>query len=155
MFCMQEHERQSYLLLPDELINVTRKFHNRSKYETFVNSKSASNRQQSENRSSSAASSIKTKMTFTSMSINQNESIEKNNKNIEASTKEAIDNLNGMIKFEHSNLNTSNKTANFLKLNDHYVKNYSETTILLENWRIQAEQAVSYLSNYFLLCMVI
>jgi hypothetical protein len=32
-FCMLEHERRSVLLLPDELADVTRKFHTRNKYQ--------------------------------------------------------------------------------------------------------------------------
>lgn len=33
LFCMLEHERRKVLLLPDELIDVTRKYHTRDKYE--------------------------------------------------------------------------------------------------------------------------
>jgi len=33
MFCMLEHERRQVLLLPDELINVTRKYHTRNRYD--------------------------------------------------------------------------------------------------------------------------
>lgn len=32
-FCMLEHERRNVLLLPEELANVTRKFHTRNKYQ--------------------------------------------------------------------------------------------------------------------------
>ena len=32
-FCMLEHERRNVLLLPEELVNVTRKFHTRNKYQ--------------------------------------------------------------------------------------------------------------------------
>ena len=32
-FCLLEHERRSYLLLPDELLNVTRKNHTRARFE--------------------------------------------------------------------------------------------------------------------------
>lgn len=33
LFCMVEHERRNLLLLPDELINVTRKLHTKNKYD--------------------------------------------------------------------------------------------------------------------------
>jgi hypothetical protein len=36
LFCMLEHERRNLLLLPDELIDVTRKYHTRNKFQ-FVN----------------------------------------------------------------------------------------------------------------------
>ncbi len=36
LFCMLEHERRYSLLLPNELINVTRKFHTRNKFESNV-----------------------------------------------------------------------------------------------------------------------
>ena len=32
-FCMLEHERRNVLLLPEELADVTRKFHTRNKYQ--------------------------------------------------------------------------------------------------------------------------
>lgn len=34
LFCMLEHERRDYLLLPEELADVTRKFHTRNKFES-------------------------------------------------------------------------------------------------------------------------
>lgn len=36
LFCMLEHERRNSLLLPNELINVTRKFHTKNKFESNV-----------------------------------------------------------------------------------------------------------------------
>lgn len=33
LFCMVEHERRNHLLLPDELINVTRKLHAKNKFD--------------------------------------------------------------------------------------------------------------------------
>ena len=33
LFCMVEHERRNSLLLPDELINVTRKLHTKNKFD--------------------------------------------------------------------------------------------------------------------------
>jgi hypothetical protein len=38
LFCMVEHERRNYLLLPEELINVTRRLHAKNKFDN-VNEK--------------------------------------------------------------------------------------------------------------------
>lgn len=142
LFCMLEHERQNFLLLPDELINVTRKYHTRSKYENIINNPKKKKEQNS-------ASSALTNNLFTSMSTNNPNDFIKSR--LEDGAQRLIDNLN--VKFE-SQLN-NNKDVNIkddIKLDDNksvHDSGVGDMETSLDTWRMQAEHAVIII--YFLI----
>jgi hypothetical protein len=138
LFCMLEHERQNFLLLPDELINVTRKYHTRSKYDNVINPK----KKKEQNSASSGITN-----NFTSMSTNDPNDFIKSR--LEDGAQRLIDNLN--VKFE-SQLNKSHIIIkDDVRLDDNKSVNDSgvgDMETSLETWRIQAEHAVNIIFLY-------
>ena len=146
-FCMLEHERRSVLLLPDELADVTRKFHTRNKYQFIQTQKSNQSRRQQIGRLSvartSGFSTQSAKTPYVGSTFSASQTAENlRERSHEAAAQRVFDNLNEIIQFERQ------KTQYYDKSDDFETKSNADSGIgdntgSLDSWRVQAETALN------------
>ena len=152
-FCMLEHERRHVLLLPEELADVTRKFHTRNKYQFIQTHKSSHKAKHSDRLSVARTSEMSSdnnntgsKKTPSSASAlsgtdmeTQSEWDTQKDRSHEAAAQRVFDNLNEIIQFER-------QKTHYYRNDDLETKSNADSGIgdnsSLDSWRLQAESAL-------------